>query len=197
MTVVLASGSMARARLLSDAGVRFRAVRPGVDEDAAKAAFLAEGVRPREVADALAELKAAKASRGEPGALVIGADQTLELEGALFSKPESLSAARDQLLALRGRVHLLHSAVVVARDGEPVWRELKTARMQVRAFSDAFLDDYLAREDAAVLQSVGGYRIEGLGAQLFARVEGDTPTIMGLPLWGLLDLLRRHGELPQ
>ena len=195
MSVVLASASAARAAILTAAGVAFEARRPGVDEDAAKAAFLAEGLGPRDIADALAELKAVRVSQAAPEALVIGADQTLELEGALFSKPVDRAAARGQLLALRGRAHRLHSAVVAARGGAPIWRELKTARMQVRAFSDAWLDDYLAREDAAVLESVGGYRIEGLGAQLFAAVEGDTPTVMGLPLWGLLDLLRRHGEL--
>lgn len=195
MSLVLASGSATRAALLAAAGVAFEAVRPGVDEDAAKRSLLAEGVRPREVADALAELKALRVSRARPDDLVLGADQTLELEGALLSKPADLAAAREQLLALRGRTHRLHSALVVARGGEPVWRELKTARMQVRAFSDAFLDDYLAREEAAVLESVGGYRIEGLGVQLFAQVEGDQPTVMGLPLIGLLDFLRRHGEL--
>ena len=195
MSVVLASGSAARAELLTCAGVAFEVVRPGVDEDAAKAALLAEGLRPREVADALAELKAVRVSTTRPEALVIGADQTLELEGALLSKPPDLAAARDQLLALRGGPHRLHSAVVVARGGTPVWREVVTARMQMRAFSDAFLDGYLAREETAVLESVGGYRIEGLGVQLFARVEGDTPTIMGLPLLGLLEFLRIHGEL--
>lgn len=196
MRVVLASGSAARRRLLADAGVAFEVRRPGVDEDAAKASLLAEGLGPREVADALAELKAVKVSAAEPDALVIGADQTLDLDGALLSKPADMAAAREQLLALRGRAHRLHSAVVVARGGAPIWREVKTARMQVRPFSDAFLGAYLEQEDAAVLESVGGYRIEGLGAQLFAAAEGDTPTIMGLPLWGLLDLLRRHGALP-
>lgn len=195
MSVVLASGSATRARLLTDAGVAFEVARPGVDEDAAKAALVADGLGPRDVADALAELKAVRVSRSAPGPLVIGADQTLELEGALLSKPPTRAAAREQLLALRGRTHRLHSAVVVARGGAPVWREVRTARMEVRAFSDAFLDAYLAGEDAAVLESVGGYRIEGLGAQLFSRVEGDTPTVMGLPLMGLLDLLRAHGEL--
>ena len=195
MSVVLASGSAARAALLHAAGVDFEVVRPGVDEDAAKLALLADGAAPRQIADALAELKAVRVSQAHPGALVIGADQTLELDGRLLSKPVDRAAARDQLLSLKGCDHRLHSAVVVARGGAPVWRELATARMQVRAFSDAFLEDYLEREDAAVLESVGGYRIEGLGAQLFARVEGDTPTVMGLPLIGLLDLLRRHGEL--
>ena len=195
MSVVLASGSAARARLLADAGVDFEVVRPGVDEDAAKAALLAEGLGPRDIADALAELKAVRVSRSQPDALVVGADQTLELHGALLSKPPTPAAARAQLLGLRGRSHRLHSAVVVAQGGAPVWREVRTARMEMRAFSDGFLDAYLAREAGAVLESVGGYRIEGLGAQLFARVEGDTPTIMGLPLLGLLDLLRAHGEL--
>ncbi len=195
MSVILASGSVARASILTAAGVPFEARRPGVDEDAAKAALLAEGLGAREVADALAELKAVRVSQAVPDALVIGADQTLELKGALLSKPADRAAAREQIFALRGRPHRLHSAVVAARGGAPIWRELKTARMQVRAFSDAWLDDYLAREDGAVLESVGGYRIEGPGAQLFAAVEGDTFTVMGLPLYGLLDLLRREGEL--
>lgn len=192
--VILASTSPTRATLLRDAGVTFEVVSPGVDEEAVKAGLLAEGASPRDIADALAELKAVKVSRRRPG-LVIGADQTLEIDDALVSKAESLDAARARLLQLRGRRHRLHSAVVAASDGQPIWRELQSPRLTMRHFSDDFLDAYLRREGQAVLGSVGGYRIEGLGLQLFAAVKGDHAAILGLPMLGLFDLLRRHGAL--
>ena len=194
--VVLASTSASRAAVLRGAGVPFEAVSPGVDEDAAKASLLAEGAGPREVADALAELKAVRVS-GRRDGLVIGADQTLDLDGALIDKPASLDQARERLKALRGRMHRLHAGVVVARSGEPIWREVQTSTLWVRPFSDAFLEDYLAQEGESVLKSVGCYRLEGLGAQLFSRIQGDYFGILGLPLLGLLDLLRRHGALPE
>lgn len=192
--IVLASTSVSRAALLTAAGVAFEAVAPGVDEDAAKAALLAEGATPRDVADALAELKAVKVSRSRPG-LVLGADQTLELDGALFDKARDLDDARDKLAALRGRTHRLHAASVLARDGAPIWREVKTAKLTMRPFSDAFLAAYLEREAQPALGAVGGYWYEGFGVQLFSAVEGDDATIRGLPLLGLLDVLRRHGEI--
>jgi septum formation protein len=126
---------------------------------------------------------------------VIGADQTLDLDGRLYDKAETLEAARERLITLRGKTHKLHSAVVVAKEGTPIWREVATATLTMRDFSDAFLDDYLKTEGAAALGSVGCYRLEGPGAQLFSRIEGDYFAILGLPLLGLLDLLRRHGEL--
>jgi septum formation protein len=193
--VVLASTSASRMALLSAAGVTFEAVAPGVDEDAAKAALLGEGLSPRDIADALAELKAVRVSR-RPGALVIGADQTLDLDGRLMDKAASLDEARERLQALRGRVHKLHAGVVVARDGQPIWREVQSATLRMRAFSDAFLDRYLERQGQAVLSSVGCYHLEGEGVQLFDRIDGDYFAILGLPLLGLLDLLRRHGALP-
>ncbi|HET6970669.1 MAG TPA: Maf family protein [Phenylobacterium sp.] len=196
MSVILASKSAARRAVLDGAGVAYEATVAGVDEDAAKASLLAEGHGPREVADALAELKAIKVSRRGPG-LVIGADQTLDLDGTLYDKADDLAAARARLETLRGKTHRLHSAVVVARDGAPIWREVVTARLTMRNFSDAFLEHYLATEGEAALGSVGCYRLEGPGAQLFSRIEGDYFAILGLPLMGLLDLLRRHGELPQ
>jgi septum formation protein len=167
----------------------------GVDEDAVKASLLAEGAGPREVADALAELKAIRVSRGRTE-FVIGADQTLDLDGALHDKAETLEAARERLMALRGKTHKLHSAVVVAKEGAPIWREVATASLTMRNFSDAFLDDYLKTEGPHALGSVGCYRLEGPGAQLFSKIDGDYFAILGLPLLGLLDLLRRHGELP-
>lgn len=194
MSVILASKSAARRAVLDGAGVRYEAVVAGVDEDAAKASLQAEGCGPREVADALAELKAIRVSQGREG-LVIGADQTLDLDGRLYDKVADMAAARARLLELRGKTHKLHSAVVVAKDGAPIWREVATSKLTMRDFSETFLDDYLAREGEAALGSVGCYRLEGPGAQLFAKIEGDYFGILGLPLLGLLDLLRRHGEL--
>jgi septum formation protein len=192
---VLASKSVARRAVLDGAGVAYEAASAGVDEDAVKAGMLTEGATPREIADALAELKAIKVSRSRTE-FVIGADQTLEFAGQLYDKAETLAEARARLQALRGKPHKLHSAVVVAKDGAPIWREVVTATLTMRDFSDAFLDDYLAHEGDAALGSVGCYRLEGPGVQLFSKIDGDYFTILGLPLMGLLDVLRRHGELP-
>ena len=194
MTIILASKSAARRAVLTGAGVPHEATVAGVDEDAVKASLLAEGAGPRDVADALAELKAIRVS-GKTAGLVIGADQTLDLDGQLYDKVGGLDAARDRLKLLRGKTHKLHSAVVVARDGQAIWREVVSASLTMRDFSDPFLEAYLAVEGEAALGSVGCYRLEGPGAQLFSRIEGDYFAILGLPLVGLLDLLRRHGEL--
>jgi septum formation protein len=190
--LVLASKSAARRGVLEGAGVPYEAATAGVDEDAVKTSLLAEGASPRDVADALAELKAIRVSMKRPD-FVVGADQTLEFEGGLYDKVETAAAARDRLILLRGKPHKLHSAVVVAKEGAPIWREVVTATLTMRDFSDAFLDDYLAVEGEAALGSVGCYRLEGPGAQLFSKIEGDYFAILGLPLMGLLDLLRRHG----
>jgi septum formation protein len=193
-TVTLASQSAARAQLLAAAGVPFTTTIAGVDEDALKAGLLAEGVGPRDIADALAEAKAVRVSTKRSG-LVIGADQTLDLDGALYDKAHSVAEARGRLATLRGKTHKLHSAVVVARDGQPIWRELDTASLRMRPFTDAFIDDYLRRQASAVLSSVGCYQLEGEGVQLFDRIDGDFFTILGMPMLGLLDLLRRYGVL--
>lgn len=193
--IILASGSKARASVLAGAGVTFDVAIAGVDEAAVKTGLLAEGNGPREVAEALAELKAVRVSRKHPGALVIGADQTLDLAGKLFDKAESLAEARERLQHLRGKTHKLHSAVVVALDGQAIWREVPAAKLTMRPFTDAFLDDFLARGGESLLGSVGCYRLEDDGVQLFSRIDGDYFTILGLPLMGLLDLLRRYGAL--
>jgi len=193
--VVLASKSLARRAVLEGAGVPIEVASAGVDEDAVKRAMLAEGASVRDIADALAELKAVKASRSRPE-FVVGADQTLEFEGGLYDKVESVDEARVRLKLLRGKPHKLHSAVVVAREGAPVWRTLDTATLTMRDFSDDFLEHYLQVEGAAALGSVGCYRLEGPGAQLFSRIQGDYFAILGLPLLGLLDFLRLHGALP-
>ncbi len=193
--IVLASKSPARTAVLRAAGVPFETHVAGVDEGAVKAGLLAEGQGPREVADALAELKAIKVSRARPGDLVIGADQTLDLAGELFDKVETLAEARERLQLLRGKTHKLHSAVVVARGGEVIWREVPPAKLTMRDFSDAFIDSYLAARGEGILSSVGCYQLENEGVQLFSRIEGDYFTILGLPLMGLFDFLRLHGEL--
>ncbi len=189
---VLASQSAARKAVLSEAQIRFEAQAAHVDEGFIKAERLAEGASPLEVAQVLAEAKALEVSWRTPG-LVLGADQTLDLDGRLFDKPSSVAQLREQLLELRGRTHLLHSALAGAREGKVVWRHEGLARLTMRAFSDAFLEDYLAREGEAVQACVGGYRLEGLGVQLFEQIDGDYFTILGLPLLPVLALLRREG----
>jgi septum formation protein len=192
--VILASTSRSRRALLLGAGVDFTARSPGVDEDEAKAGLLAEGAGPRRVAEVLAGLKAMAVSERLDG-LVIGADQTLDLDGELVDKARDLDEARARLRSMRGKRHHLHSAVVVAAAGRPVWETVETATLHVRDFSDAFLDTYLAHAGEQLLDSVGCYQLEGLGVQLFERIEGDYFTILGLPMLGLLDFLRREGAL--
>ena len=193
--VVLASTSAIRRQILAGAGVAFEAVSPGVDETAIKDSLLAEGVSPRDIADALAEAKAVKVSLKRPG-LVIGADQTLDFEGRLFDKAESVEEARARLKDLRGQTHRLHCGMVVARDGQAIWREVVTSTLRMRPFSDEYLEAYLERNAPGVLSSVGCYQLEGEGVQLFDRIDGDYFAILGLSLIPLLDLLRRHGVVP-
>ena len=191
--LVLASTSAARRAMLDAAGVPHEAVSAGVDEDAAKAALA--HLDGRALADALAELKAVKVSARRPGDLVLGCDQTLELDdGTLLDKPGTTLA--NQLRQLSGRTHRLHSAVVAAENGQPLWRYVERAKLTMRVLSEAFIADYVAEEGTAVVGCVGGYRIEGRGAQLFSRIEGSHFTILGLPLLPLLDWLRVRGDLP-
>ena len=194
MKLILASKSAARRAVLDGAGVPYEATGSGVDEDIVKAELLATGAGPKAVAEVLAERKALAVSAGRPG-LVIGADQTLDLEGRLHDKVESLEAARRRLVELRGKPHQLHSAVVIAEGARIVWRQTESATLAMRHVSDAFLADYLAAEGEAALGSVGCYRLEGMGVQLFERIEGDYFTILGLPLMGLLAYLRERGVL--
>lgn len=193
--VVLASGSTTRQAMLRAAGVPFTVDIAAVDESTVLESFQAEGARPRDAADALAELKALRVSTRHPGALVIGADQILSLDGRYFTKAGTVDAAREQLRALRGKTHTLSSAVVVARDGSAIWRAVRETTLTMRDLSDAFIDEYLAKAGPAPLASVGAYQIEGLGIQLFSRIDGDHFTILGLPLLPLLDMLRTNGVL--
>lgn len=194
--LLLASSSRTRIRLLRAAGVEILAESPEVDETAAKDLLRRKGATTLEAADALAELKALRVSRRHPGSVVLGADQILDSGGRWFDKPDSRAAARAQLLELRGRSHVLVTSVVAVRDGRRLWERAETASLTMRDFSDGFADAYLRAAGDAVLTSVGGYQLEGLGAQLFSRVEGDHFGILGLPLLPLLDFLRSQDLLP-
>lgn len=191
--LILASASPARLALLRGAGLVLEAIPAPIDEEAAKESLRAEGADPETLAAALAGLKAAAVSTRHPGALVIGGDQVLDLEGRMFDKPANPEVARDQLLALRGRSHRLISAAVLMREGARIWHAARSVRMTVRDFSDDFLDAYLAAAGESVCGSVGAYRLEETGAQLFERIEGDYFTVLGLPLLPLLDALRAQG----
>ncbi|MFZ2996541.1 Maf family protein [Sphingobium sp.] len=199
--IVLASQSESRRALLSAALVPFEALSPGVDEESAKEALRADGLDARALADALAELKALKVSRRVPGALVLGCDQTLSighdgLEGeTMIDKAVDRADAERILRLLSGRVHHLHSAAVIVLNGEPIWRHVERVRMTMRPLSDAFITAYLDGDWDACRWCVGCYRIEGPGAQLFAKVDGSQFAIQGLPLLPLLDFLRVRGVL--
>lgn len=192
--LVLASGSAGRRALLENAGIPHDVMTASIDEDAAKAALRADGLGPRDLADALAELKALKVSAKRPGDLVLGCDQTLAFDdGTMFDKAPDRAALAGQLRQLSGNTHSLFSAIVLAEQGQPVWRHVERVRMTMRPLSDAFIADYLEAEGDALLGCVGGYRIEGRGAQLFSRIDGSHFSIVGLPLLRLLDFLRTRG----
>jgi septum formation protein len=196
--VVLASASATRQELLRRAGLAFQVLPASVDEAALKEGAQAEGIPPEDAAIMLAEAKAERIARRMPEALVLGCDQLLvcRMDGSRerwFDKPADLGAARSQLLALRGRTHRLVTGTVAWRGGERVWQDVTIPCLTMRAFTDAFLDAYLAAEGEAVCASVGAYRLEGLGMHLFSRVEGEHSAILGLPLLPLLGFLRGHG----
>lgn len=195
--LILASQSASRRAMLDAAGVPHQAMAAGVDEESMKAALRAEGTSARNLADALAELKATKLSRRHPTDLVLGCDSTVVLDdGTMLDKAESRDEQRELLRLIAGKRHSLYSAAVICEGGAAIWRHVDVARMHVRPLSDAFIDSYLDQEWPAIGGCVGGYRIEGPGAQLFARIEGSQFTILGLPLLPLLDYLRIRGVLP-
>ncbi|MCH8467633.1 MAG: Maf family protein [Roseinatronobacter sp.] len=181
--------------MLAYAGVAPVIQAARVDEDCIRAALLAEEASPRDIAYALAEAKARKVSGRNPGRLVLGCDQVLAYKGAIYEKPGSSAQARAQLEALRGATHQLLSAAVLYLDGKPQWRHVGVARLTMRAFSDSYLDTYLARNWPGIGSSVGGYKLEEEGVRLFAQIQGDYFTILGLPLLELLNYLALRGEI--
>jgi septum formation protein len=192
---ILASSSTSRRMMLEAAGVAFTIIAPDVDETLMKDRLTADGADGPTVAHGLAEAKALGVSENHPGALVLGSDQILMCAGKIFNKALDQDEARATLRALRGREHELISAAVLARDGKPVWRRTDMARLTMREFSEGFLDWYLSAEMPDLLGSVGCYRIEGRGAQLFSTVKGDHFCIRGLPLIAVLEALRDFESL--
>ncbi len=193
----MASASQVRARLLKNAGLAVRSEPAGVDEEEIKAAMRAESAAPESVAEMLSELKAVRVSQRHPSRLVIGADQMLVCDGVWYEKPPDRDRARADLLALRGKTHELICCACVARDGARIWHHLAHARLTMRPFSDGFIESYLDAIGAAAQDTVGPYQLEGLGLQLFSRVEGDFFAILGLPLLPLFDFLRGHEIVAQ
>ncbi|WP_170334310.1 Maf family protein [Ruegeria arenilitoris] len=195
--IILASGSSIRAQLLENAGVPFSVQVARLDEDTMKRALLAEGAPPRDIADALAEMKARKVSDKTPGAMVLGCDQVLDFEGQLLSKPETPEDALAQLKAMRGKRHMLFSAAVIYQDGEPIWRHVGQVRLRMRMSSDAYLRDYIDRNWDSIRHAVGAYKLEEEGVRLFATIDGDYFNVLGMPLLELLNFLAVKGVIDQ
>ena len=187
--IILASGSASRRALLSEAGIKATSIKPNVDEDAHKAAMRRDNISVRDQAMHLAEAKAVKVSTTQSG-FVIGGDQMLNLEGEAFDKPSDMDAAANHLRKLSGKTHTLETAIVICEDGKPVWRHLSRPKLTVRPLSEAFIQSYLDQSGDQILSTVGAYMLEGLGSQLFTKIEGDYFSILGLPLLPLLDYLR-------
>jgi septum formation protein len=193
--MILASTSPTRLSMLRAAGLDPTPVAPRVDEATIRDALTAEGASPRDIADALAEMKARKVAEKYPKDLVLGCDQVLALDRETFAKPETPDDARAQLRQLRGKTHKLLSALVVYENAEPVWRHVSEARLTMHNFSDAYLDAYLDRNWDSVRHSVGCYKIEEEGVRLFSAITGDHFTILGLPLLPLLAWLGNRGMI--
>jgi septum formation protein len=195
--IILASGSAIRTQMLNQAAVEHEVQVARVDEEMIKASLIAEGAPPRDIADALAEMKAAKVSEKNPGALVIGCDQVLEHAGTLMSKPKTIKDALLQLKKMRGDRHTLLSAAVIYEAGKPVWRHVGIVRLRMRDASDAYLQDYVARNWDSIQDAVGAYKLEEEGVRLFSRIEGDYFNVLGMPLLEILNYLTLRGEIAQ
>ncbi|WP_045388406.1 nucleoside triphosphate pyrophosphatase [Falsirhodobacter sp. alg1] len=193
MRLILATISDSRRAMFSAAAIPAEAIPARIDEAAVKASLLAESARPRDIADALAEMKARKIAEKNPDSLVIGSDQVLECEGTLLSKPESPEDAVAQLSILRGKTHKLISAVVVYEYAQPVWRHISEARLTMGSFSDSWLRGYVDRNWNSIRHSVGGYKVEEEGVRLFIDIRGDHFTIMGMPMLPLLAWMGQRG----
>lgn len=191
--LILASASRIRRTVLEHAGLAFSVEAAAVDEDEIKRAMQAAGASAELTAEALAETKANRVSARHDGALVLGCDQMLDLDGTWFDKPADRAHAFAHLKAFSGRTHRLVCGAVVSRNGSRIWHHVAVARLTVRPLSDAFIDAYLDAVGPAAFASVGAYQLEGLGAQLFTRIDGDYFTVLGLPLLPILGFLRGHG----
>lgn len=194
-SVILASGSAIRASLLRDAGVTFDIEVAKLDETAIIAALKAENAKPHDIVDVLAEYKAQRIAAKHMDSLVIGCDQILVCDKQIYEKVATIEGAREKLLSLRGKAHQLMSAVVIFENGKPVWRHIGRAQLIMRDFSDVFLEGYLEQNKDSILSSVGCYKLEEAGAQLFTRIQGDYFTILGIPLLEVLGFLRTRGVL--
>lgn len=195
--IILASGSSIRTQMLSQAAVPHEIQLARVDEEMIKASLVSEGAPPRDIADALAEMKASKISDKNAGALVIGCDQVLEHGGKLLSKPETPEHALAQLQSMRGDRHTLLSAAVIYEDGKPLWRHIGVVRLRMRDASDAYLTDYVARNWDSIRHAVGAYKLEEEGVRLFSRIEGDYFNVLGMPLLEILNYLTLRGDITQ
>ena len=195
--LVLASGSRVRAKLLTQAGALFRVQVAKLDEAMVRDGLVSEQAAPRDIADALADLKAQQISYKVPRAFVLGCDQILEASGKPLSKPTSADDLKLQLTDLRGQTHRLHSAAVIYQSGQPIWRFVGTVKLKMRLFSDAYLDEYIAANWLIVRHCVGGYALEAEGVRLFSKIEGDYFTVLGLPLLEVLAFLTERGVLQE
>ena len=195
--IILASASAARRALLQQAGIIAETNPPTLDEDALKAAYLRQepAITPADMAARLAAAKAISVSNQNPDSLVIGGDQVLALGTTRYDKPKSIEEARTHLRQLRGKTHYLETAIACARQGEVIWSTLTRPALHMRNLSDAFIESYLDRQGTNMMQTVGGYKLEGEGIQLFSTIEGDYFSILGLPLLPLLEFLRRQNEI--
>lgn len=193
--LILASSSKARYSMLKNAGVACEAIASMIDEDGYKQSMKAEGASAAEAAETLAEMKALRMYRQQPDGIVIAADQMLECNGIWFDKPRDRDNTRAQLRALRGKTHQLVSAAVIYKEGSRIWGTIDTAHLTVRNFTDEWLENYLDTVGDEIYNCVGGYQLEGIGAQLFTKVRGDYFTVLGLPLLPLIGFLRDHGIL--
>jgi nucleoside triphosphate pyrophosphatase len=195
--LVLASGSSMRAQMLRNANVEIDVMVPRVDENAVKQAMTADYALPRDIADALAEMKARKISAKVPAAWVIGCDQVLDFKGQLISKPETAEQAVEQLGQMRGQVHRLFSAAVIFEDGQPIWRHVGLVRLRMGKTSDQYLNDYVARNWDEIRHSAGAYMLEAEGVRLFEAIDGDYFNVLGMPLLEILNFLAQRGVIAQ